>query len=218
MQKVSFAAKDGVEIKANYFECAGEKAVLLLHQNRMSKESWQKFAQELNANNFASLAIDLRGYGESVSKKDVRTGKTIALNYQNFSENDYWPAMMNDINAAKKFLQENEKTEIFAIGSSIGANLALNELASGSAKKAVALSPGLDYFGIDTESIASKIRKPCLIIASSEDRYSAESSQMLVRLIGKNSSLILLENAGHGVSMLAAKPELTQKIMDFLKR
>lgn len=129
VEKVSLVTADGVTIVGNYYNATGAKAVLLLHQNGMDKSSWGDFPLALQARGFAVLAIDLRGYGESTQVVATATSRPKTLDYHQFADQDYFPAMTWDIAAARKFLQAQGKTEQDIVGASIGANLALAELA-----------------------------------------------------------------------------------------
>ena len=105
------------------------------------------------------------------------------------------------------------------IGGSIGSNMALLTGVDQPLINTVALlSPGLDYRGVLTEpEIEAFGNRPVLIVASSEDRYSAQSSQTLADLaLHSQSELILYDGAGHGTNMFGGEPSLAQTLIDWL--
>ena len=172
-EKVTFRTEDGFVIAAN-FTRAGKNAVVLLPQRGMDRGSYSNFAKKLVDANFTTLALDLRGHGESLEK---------------------------DVAAGKKYLQQ-QGFEIYAIvGASIGANTAVNYAGQNpSVKKIVLLSPGLNYLGIDAEKPARDVKAKALIVASEEDSYSFGSAKALARLI-PGAEFMGLQRAGHGTNM-----------------
>ncbi|MEK7477743.1 MAG: alpha/beta fold hydrolase [Patescibacteria group bacterium] len=302
VEKVSFITADGVTIVGNYYNSTSTKAVLLLHQNGMDKSSWGDFPLVLQARGFAVLAIDLRGYGESTqisASSSTATGSPGTLDYRNFTNKDYFPAMMGDITAARKFLQSKGKTEQDIVGASIGANLAIVELALhteprdprsligykplhneeetstpfdpvvrngvapsergvsptpfsttgfdptkidplGRIKRIVALSPGLDFKGIQTALPAHNIKTEyeqektdkninalyrfgplpvALLVSAPGDDYSYQSVKKLEEIITEPLALTLtMDGNAHGVNILTDKPQAREAIINFLAR
>ncbi|MCR4335412.1 MAG: alpha/beta hydrolase [archaeon] len=193
MEKVDFKTDDEFRIAGNLWR-GNKEAVLLLHQLNMNKDSYNSFAQKLNKAGFTVLAIDSRGHGESMEQNGLKR------NWNDFSEQDF-KAMVFDAKAAKEFLQREGFVLTSVVGASVGANTALIFSAlEPSIKKAVLLSPGLDYKGIQTEDVAKVARTKILIVASEEDAYSFGSSRALNRLL-MNSEIKELNNAGHGTNM-----------------
>ena len=217
MKKVNLITTDNIKIVGNYYPAEGERGVILAHQLGLDKSSWGNLPELLQKDGLAVLAIDLRGHGES------------DLKYQNFSNADF-NNMTFDIESAQGYLQKAGKTKIDLVGSSIGANLSLiekgNPPAGGSAGggfvKIVALSPGLNFKGLDAEKGAKAIalqklnKKDILLIASQDDVYSYDSAEMLERILDSESELITYQTGGHGIALLANQPELKNKIINFL--
>ncbi len=192
-EKVFFTTQDGFRIAGNFWK-GGQSAVLLMHQFQAGKETYGGFAKKLNDANFTVLAIDLRGHGESLDQNGLRRG------FATFSESDF-RNMELDAKAAKNFLAKQGFSLKVVVGSSIGANTALNYAASDSSiQNAVLLSTGLNYKGIETESRAPEVKAKTLIVASEEDDYSYGSSKALQEMI-PNSEFLGLRGAGHGTNM-----------------
>jgi pimeloyl-ACP methyl ester carboxylesterase len=150
------------------------------------------------------LAIDFRGHGESSG--DLR----------NFSEQDF-RNMTLDVKAGKEFLKKQglNVSELIIIGASIGANTALNYgVQDKDVKTIILMSPGLNYRGVTVEENAPKFDGRLLLIASSEDEYSAETCMRLNELAG-DSTLKIYNNLGHGTDMLTSK-EVRELILNYI--
>ena len=181
-EHIRLKTEDGIELSGDFYK-GGEKGIILLHMLGVTRKTWDDFASELQKKGYSVVAIDLRGHGES------------DLDFNEFNENDFNNIIL-DAATAKKFLN---KKKIAVIGASIGANTAIkfaNEV-----NVVIALSPGLNYRGIDAENFAENDLKPTLFVVSEEDNYSFKSSQKLKELI-KNSELKVYKGKGHGTRML----------------
>ncbi len=142
-------------------------AVVLCHQFRSDRESYKDFQTELASHKLSSLAIDFRGFGESTDN---------GLSYANFTDQDYMN-MLNDIKAALLFLQSETvadrviDSDIGLVGASIGANLALMAGAEITGFKCVAaLSPGLNYHGLEPLPYIPRVSIPAFIAYSKNVR------------------------------------------------
>ena len=215
-EKVYFLTSDGKKISANFFRAENPKGWLILsHMMPATKESWQEFAKEMQEFGYESLAIDLRGHGESESGPD---------GYQNFSDAEH-QASIRDLEAGWEFLKSAgaapEKTIL--AGASIGANLSLEFFARNTDfKKAVLLSPGFDYHGIKTEPLVVKLQKGrSLLFATSKD--DGDNATEVLGLYKKspkelNKHIIIYDHGGHGTEMLKVRDELnlSEAIKKFL--
>tara|TARA_Y100000310_G_C20692001_1_gene822919 strand:- start:3508 stop:4266 length:759 start_codon:yes stop_codon:yes gene_type:complete len=208
MEKVDFKTEDEFRITGNLWK-GNQKAVLLMHILNSNKESYNSFAQKLNEAGFTVLAIDSRGHGESLEQNGLKR------NWADFSGQDF-RQMVFDGKAAKEFLQREGFVLTSVVGASIGANTALHFSAlEPSIEKAILLSPGLDYKGVQTEDVAKVIRTKVLIVASEEDAYSFGSSKALNELIA-NSEITELNNAGHGTNMFIGT-QLESDLVEWIK-
>lgn len=196
-EKISLKTEDGVNIKGNFYDSNNKKSILLLHQFSRDKDSWNNLINVLLTTH-SILAIDLRGHGESEG------------NYEEFDENDF-KRMSFDVQAGIKFLEERgfEHEKMNIIGSSIGANLAQNYAAENKVNRAILLSPGLNFKGI--ELIVKNT--PSLIICSRDDVYSYQSVKKIESECDK-IKCAYLDNRGHGVDML--DEDLMNSIQMFL--
>lgn len=174
-------------------------AVLLVHMLNENKSSWDGFAKKLHEAGFSTVAIDLRGHGESEGS------------WTTFSEEDY-KKMELDIKAAYDFVTKKNIPVVSIVGASIGANHALRFAKDTPLHSVVLLSPGLDYRGITTQDVIKEIKQPLLIISSEEDTYAAKSSASLHATHGE---LQLLVGNKHGTRML--NDTVSENIISWLK-
>jgi pimeloyl-ACP methyl ester carboxylesterase len=94
-----------VELTATYYRSnAGTNApvVMLLHMQGRDRRDWASFAATLQSADFAVLALDLRGHGDS---KVTRQGATEPISPDQMRKEDY-ANMYFDLEAAKRFLLE----------------------------------------------------------------------------------------------------------------
>lgn len=211
---VTFKTRDGVTIFATYFEPekpGRRPSVILLHMLNRTRADWSAFARRLAREGYAVLALDLRGHGQSLEGAGPWMG---------FSP-DQFRAMVEDVASAHRFLRDAPRADagrLALIGASIGANVALQYGSrSLEVKTLVLLSPGLNYRGVTTEdAVGPWGKRPLLIVASREDRYSAQSSRRLDRLAQGRHRLILFDRAGHGTRMFEKVPGLEKTLLEWL--
>ncbi len=181
----------------------GSTPVILLHMLGRTRTDWDGFARWLQKNGYTVVAPDLRGHGQSSG------------DWKKFTDDDF-NKMTYDVAALKSMLENQgaDVKKLAIIGASIGANTAFNYATTDSdVATVILLSPGLDYRGVSTAN--TKFSKPFLIVASTDDEYSAQSSQQ----IADNNAfakLVLFDKAGHGTNMFV-KPELLPMISQWLK-
>ncbi len=211
-EQVNLTTADDVSIVGSYVASPnpGSTVVLLLHQLRRDKSIWNILVQKLAASGFSSLAIDLRGHGQSGGGS-----------WEDFGEEQF-KAMARDIEAAGRYLRQKHPTSSMVIvGSSIGANLAFNYATNNNVSSVVLLSPGLNYRGITTEEAAYGFSKPLFMAASSDDANpSIDAVQRIAELVTTPDAqlkLVTYDDAGHGLDMFSKHPELQDQIVEWLK-
>jgi pimeloyl-ACP methyl ester carboxylesterase len=211
-----FVTEDGVEIIGSLWmpERQSSPAILLLHMLGQKRQDWDVFAEELVANGYAVVSIDLRGHGQSTKQNDE------TINYAKFNSDDY-QNMVLDVEAVMKYFRNDvriDSTRIGIVGASIGANVALQAAAADTGISAVVLlSPGRNYRGVATEvAMLDYGKRPVLIAASEEDEYATTSSQYLKELAQGSCRLLLYNNIGHGTRMLGKNTDLEDQIIEWL--
>lgn len=204
-QRVQLTSDDGLRIVGTYSDAPGDKAVVLLHMMRRTKSDWDAFAKRLQREGIASIAIDLRGHGES------------AGNLVTFTDDDF-KNMKFDAQAAVSFLRTKGKTKIVVIGASIGANTAL--IAADGDKDiagVVLLAPGTDYRGVLTQDIAQKFDRPVLVVLAKDDVYYETGQEVWKAIAGEQKELKVYEKGGHGTQLFATT-DLEEVLVDWLEK
>ena len=207
---VEFTTSDNIKIVGDLYPGANQKFAILLHMRPSTKEGWKVFATKLVEKGMTVLAIDQRGHGESTMDG--------ALNYENFTE-EQSRAKILDVEAAFEYLKTMGATEesTVVIGGSIGANLAIQFLQMHSAmKKAVALSPGLNFCGITTEDKVAKLqdRQKVLVVVSDDDQYTDHNvAEKLKAIKPECVETLLLHGLGHAEKMFDVDPSLMDRII-----
>lgn len=229
MEKIFLKTKDNKKIVANLFEpeyqirqsAAGGKPpvgwLLLVHMMPAVKESWSGFTAKLAVIGYESLAIDLRGHGESDAGPE---------GYLKFSDNEHQAGIL-DVSAGVEFLKSRgaSSDKIFLIGASIGANLNLLYLSEHpEIKKAVLLSAGLNYRGVATERLIKNLKADqSVFLVSAKDDGRAEANAVQnqklyeVAPAGVKKEIKIYETGGHGTDILKNQLDLTDLIINFLR-
>lgn len=196
--------EDNVKIAYTYNKVS-DKVVILVHMLNKNKESWNDFASKLQENGISTIAIDLRGHGNSDG------------DWEDFSEKDF-NNMVLDVKAAKKFLEEQGFAEFYVIGASIGANTALRYAASDSSiKRVILLSPSENYRGVTTLDILNDYKGKLMIVTGTQDEQSYSGSLNLDAAFNGEKELLVYDTSSHGTNLLEDYPDLNDKIIEFLK-
>jgi dienelactone hydrolase len=219
-QTVKFVSADKVEIVGTFYESpqANSPAVLLLHQFNSDRKSFAEFARKLQAKGFGVLAIDGRGFGESVKTTD---GTTLAPS----RTDEAVKGMKADVGAAIGNLSEMKNVDaarIGIVGASYGSSLAIIYAAENKQVKAVALlSPGLNYFGnLPIEGAVKNYGdRALLMVAAEDDKESAETVKKLRSVVSNAKyETQVFERGGHGTGIFAAKVGLEDLLEQFLTK
>jgi len=220
-ERAEITTKDDIKIIGDFYS-AGENtpyAAILLHMMPADRKSWAPFAEKLQKSGISSLAIDLRGHGESISAID---GKII--DYKDFSDEDHQKSI-EDVRAAHKWLKEKGAEYLFIAGASIGANLALRHASENSdIVSVILLSPGINYRGVEALSFANHLdsNKDVYVIAARDDKNVPEADKMAKEIhnaiISKKKDLKIFESGGHGTDILLAHTDFEDTLVEFFKK
>jgi alpha-beta hydrolase superfamily lysophospholipase len=152
-KRVPFTTADGVELAGTYYPAAGmskkDAIVLLLHNfdplkgGDSHQDGWDHLAGELQAAGYSVFTFDFRGFGGSKTVDPQKfwrmphnrgagglVGMKLpeSIDHKKFSRN-YYPYLVNDITAAKAFLDrknddgELNTSNLIVIGAGNGATL-----------------------------------------------------------------------------------------------
>jgi len=236
-QVVTFETSDGVKIGADFYAptppadkkaSLAEKApvAILVHMFPADRASWAPLVPKLTEAGVAVLAYDIRGKGGSTEPAD----KDLAKRYQEQSP-DLFKDAWKDAEAAKKWLagQPNcDVSRIVMVGASIGCSISLDYASRDEAVKAVVcLSPGTNYFGVDSVAHIKKCGKRAILLIASDMEY--EAVDKLVKAsdgVAKGQKWHQRPSPGgggreqHGTNMFTtAYGEMVQaKIVEFVKQ
>ena len=148
-ERVKFDTFDSVELTGNFYPSTrGNKApcAILLHAfgENSQKDGWDEVAKELQKKGIAVLTFDFRGHGDSTTvgpgfwtadrvNLTLKTAKNPKskdkLSYKDFTSSDHYYMMVNDIQAARRFLErkndsgECNASNMILIGAETGATL-----------------------------------------------------------------------------------------------
>ena len=105
-EAVTFPAPDGYRLHADLYG-KGDRGLVLAHGGRFTKESWRKQAEVFADAGFRVLAIDFRGYGQSVPGSQSEDWK-------------HYP----DVLAAVRYLHNAGAKSVSIVGASMGGDAA----------------------------------------------------------------------------------------------
>jgi len=209
---------DGVDIAYDLYEVLNaNKWFVLVHMMPATKESWSDFAKQAQQAGVASIAIDLRGHGQSAGGPD---------DYKNFTDTDHQKSILDVKAAADYLIKKGVKPEaITFIGASIGANLVLQFIVENPQfKRAALLSPGLNYKGIETLPLVQKLSpgQGVWFIAAEDDERSGGNAGAMAKQLYEAAPGETVERrgtvfkqGGHGTEILTAVPQLAEKLFAF---
>ena len=218
-ERITYTTVDGVKIVGDWMTAPTTLgAVILVHTMQTTRSSWAAVQAALAKRGLASLAIDLRGHGESIEGPEGAN-----VDYKNFKTDAEHQTSLYDVIGAYDWLRGRgiAPTQIAVIGASIGANLAVEFLLEYPLVAAAALlSPGVNYHGTNAVADApSVLPDQSVWVAASEgdDQESFEASQKVYEgVTSDRKTFVPLKNAGHGTAMLTSHPELVDAMSDWL--
>jgi hypothetical protein len=101
----------------------------------------------------------------------------------------------------------------------VGANVAILAAADPAVRSLALLSPGLDYRSLRTDAALRKYGgRPALLLAGSNDPCALRSAKELAAGGGGIREIRILENAGHGTTMLKGDHDLGGVLVDWFQR
>ncbi|MFQ5412255.1 MAG: alpha/beta hydrolase [Phycisphaerae bacterium] len=221
---VTFVTPDGVTIEADYYpvKVAARKKTpiaILIHMYPADRSSWKPFVPALREAGIAALAYDIRGTGGSTKPADLK----LEEGYRNRDSAHFQQAFM-DVAGATAWLSKQENINLgrmACIGASIGCSISLDYAMRTSEPKAVVcLSPGTNYFGVDSREHIKNCPGTPILLISPEGEFGAVRE--LVEASGGKAQSKKYPGGRehHGTGMLEAEygKKVTKKIMKFVKK
>lgn len=217
-ERVSIVTPDGVKIIGDWVTAPTTiGAVILLHMMPATRTSWAELQAALAKRGLASIAIDLRGHGESTELEDGSR-----VDYKKFSDEEQRAALL-DATATFQWLRRRgfAAAQIAVGGASFGANLAVQLLTEyPEIAGAALLSPGVDFHGVKAVEEAPIILPDQSVWAAAsegDDQASADAAKKIVELTTSDrKAFVPLQQAGHGTAMFVLHPELVDQMADAL--
>jgi pimeloyl-ACP methyl ester carboxylesterase len=200
---VNFATKDGGVIYADVYG-SGERAVLLAHGGRFTKESWAKQVPLLVKAGFEVMAIDFRGRGKSNGPGGMEASDA---------------QLEMDVTAAVHYLHAHGATHVSIVGGSMGG------AAAGDA--AIDAKPGeidrIVMLGAAPNLPADKLKVPALFIVARNDTSGdgprLPGIQKQFDRTPQPKKLVVLEGSAHAQYLFDTDQaeRVMREILDWLK-
>ena len=180
-QTISFPTQDGGQICADLYGGA-DRAVVLAHGGRFSKESWKDQARTLVSAGFRVLAIDFRGFGCSKGPGQA--------------DFDNAP-FENDVLAAVHYLKTHGVKTVSVVGGSFGGDAA----GDASIKSVQGEIDRIVFLGAAPNLPAEKLKSRALFIVARDDSNGAGLRLPGIRAqydkAPQPKELIVLEGSAH---------------------
>jgi pimeloyl-ACP methyl ester carboxylesterase len=200
-EAVQLTTADWVTLAALYYPPAQPAApgVLLLHMREGRKENWTSFAQLLQENGYAVLAVDFRGHGQSRGVVN-------------------WFGADRDVRAAYDFLAgrpEVDPGRIALIGASIGTQEAISfaGLHPDQVRGVAMLS---SFASRDIEQGLQTYPGPILLMATEGDLAAAQVTRQFAQMVPRAAVFILKNSDRHGTQMLRSDLKIEPILLDWL--
>ena len=192
-------AADGLVLKGDLYRPetipeGGAPALLLMHQNQSARVGYAIVIPEFVAAGYIVLAVDLRAHGETGGARDWVAAQTDTLTWL------AWLREQDGVNDNK----------VATIGASIGSNLALVGCAQDElCVTAIALSPGLDYFGVKPQDFVADdlANRSVLLIAGNRDQASADAIRSMFVVAKGKVAAEMFNSATHGTAFFSSRRE-----------
>ncbi len=223
--RVSFATEDGVVIVGDYAPAVprrGEKppVAILLHDAGADRSAWKALVPALQRGGFATLAIDLRGHGESIEPPALRLRQKAQAR-----DAALFRAMYKDVAAAYVWLAGQDEVDLarFAIiGNGVGGSLALESAGRDRSVDAiVCVSPTREEHGPSATAAVRKCegRSILIIAARADDEFAHELQRIAPKATLKAVSPATTGTApaDGGAGLLERAGDLDKTLLAFLE-
>jgi len=211
-EDVAFVASDGVHLTGYLIlppTSAAPPGVVLVHQFGGDDEQWGALPMTLVEQGYAVLAFNLRGHGDSGAYGGANLNGLLT---------DPQGAPL-DVAAALTFLQTRgaDPAHLAAVGTSVGANLAVVASIQALVRTSVAISarrPPVEALAGGT----SVGMRNVLFIAAADDPggQAADSQAMFDDAALPREVLIVPASAAHGIALLQNHPEVEERVLAWL--
>lgn len=199
-QLVTFSAPDNYRLQADQYG-SGERAVILAHGGQFDRKSWKPQAEALAKAGFLVLAIDFRGYGQTIPGT---------------RQEDWKP--YPDVLAAVRYLHRAGLKSVSVVGASMGGDAAGDADSQSEAGEI----DRVIFLGAEGGSAPERLKGRKLFIVTRDDR-SGDGPRLpgiseSYRKAPEPKRLIILEGSAHAQFIFETDqgPRLMQEIQQFL--
>jgi len=221
---VALTTADGVEISGGYYAPAKRTipksgkspAAILIHMYPANRQSWAPLIQYLHHAGVAVLTYDIRGNGGSA--KD----SALATRYRD-RDSSLFQSAWQDAAAAAKWLAarpEIDAEHLACIGASIGCSISIDYCTRDpNIRAVVCLSPGANYFNVDTRAHLKKCGgRPILLLAPEAERSSPEELAALAQNVSIDIRPGGRDQHGTNLFLNANGESVAQRIVEFISQ
>jgi dienelactone hydrolase len=199
-EAVTFTAPDGYRLHADLYG-KSDRAVVLAHGGRFTKESWRKQAEAFVDADFRVLATDFRGYGQSVPGSQSADWK-------------HHP----DVLAAVRYLHNAGAKSVSVVGASMGGDAAGDAAAESNAGEI----DRIVFLGSEGGDSPERLKGRKLFIVTRDDE-SGDGPRLPgitehYRKAPDPKKLVILEGSAHAQFIFDTDqgPRLLQELLRFL--
>lgn len=221
ISQISFKSKADFLLTGHYFSGAEAKSgVIILHDCKSNSDSFIELAQSLSKSGLHALALNLRGFGGSISNEfshfEIKRQAKDIVSYQAglAGLTSYWDG---DILAAYAYLRKQmaNNADIGIVSSGCSAPFAINFAEKIRLAAMVMITPKLAY--LDKEKYKNLIDFPAYFLTSEFDRDTYQTSLELYQWNGdKRSAIQIFKGARVGHALSRTQPYIYQNISKWL--
>jgi predicted alpha/beta-hydrolase family hydrolase len=174
---------------------SGPMGVVLAHQSDASMCQWLPYATVLASKGYRVVAFDFAGYGASSMPKQ----KTY----------------LEDIRTVVSYLRDRGTSRVVVMGASMGATMSIVAAAAITppVQGVIALSPPLQFDGVNAERAAPSLRTPALYVAGDEDGDYEVYARQINQATPVALRNLMVESVGHhGIQFVAADTPEAAKV------
>jgi pimeloyl-ACP methyl ester carboxylesterase len=217
---LTLSAEDGYQIAATLSQPdknpAVTSGVVLLHMYRQSMESWQPLTDTLVARGITTLAIDLRGHGQSLIAPDGSDDSKKVIE----RDSGFFNTMYLDAEAGLRYLRDKlliKQNRTALIGASVGCSVAIHTAIKNSVAAVVVMTPGKNYLDIPTIDHIKNWKTTPLFILTSAEEADRGAETIYTVLQHKGAELKVFEEEDiHGTNMFGEVDNVENLIADWL--
>jgi pimeloyl-ACP methyl ester carboxylesterase len=215
-EHVTFHTDDDIMIAATLRRGGSPSApaVVLVHRLGADRSEWDPLVASLSeAPGLTTLAIDVRGHGQSTAGADGAT-----LSHGAF-DTERWAATSKDVLAALLVVRglDPPPASVGLVGSSIGATAALRAAAEQRVDALVLLSPGRAYRGVDGITPVQQIGQTELLTVAAEQEPSAVQAAQDLARIAPEGEVEIYAGSAHGMEIAGESPAMLERVTSFLR-